>query len=211
MLNTLSIKENESLLPRSSYSSLIGCVSLLPNYSVLQRKFHATSKEENFYASEYRETERREGSWRRIRRGSNVAPLVSPCKAGYVGQVSRGPEARPKEMRRQTHSSLQPKRSPVTALRLPRLYSRFNLSPRGTSHRHARASLTPLPSSFTLSLPSLHLSFRPTLSNLECSDEIIDSFAFKVEISARTKLVIGGLKWKTVAHPFVSRLQILPY
>ena len=46
------------------------------------------------------------------RRGSNVAPLVSPCKAGYVGRVGgRGPETLPREMRRQTHSGLQRKRS----------------------------------------------------------------------------------------------------
>ena len=58
------------------------------------------------------------GGTRRRRRGSNVAPLVSPCKAGYVGRVGgrarrerRGPETLPREMRRQTHSSLQRKRS----------------------------------------------------------------------------------------------------
>ena len=112
VLNTLSIKENESLQQRRSSLFQGGFVNYIYSTSSRPHTFWRP-----FCAFDGTENKRVPEGTRR-RRGSNVAPLVSPCKAGYVGRVGgrarrerRGPETLPREMRRQTHSSLQRKRS----------------------------------------------------------------------------------------------------
>ena len=82
VLNTLSIKENESLQQRRSSLFQGGFVNY--SYSTSSRP---TPFGDRFAHSMEQRTKEGNGGTRRRRRGSNVAPLVSPCKAGYVGRV----------------------------------------------------------------------------------------------------------------------------
>ena len=89
VLNTLSIKENESLLQRCSSLFQGGFVTHIQATRDRPQPFG-----DHFaHSMAQRTKEGREGT-RIRRRGSNVAPLVSPCKAGYVGRVGGRGRAR---------------------------------------------------------------------------------------------------------------------
>ena len=93
VLNTLSIKQNESRPLRRSNPSRSGWV----NHALGSRNLFALK------------CARRGGKNKNIRRrGSNVAPLVSPCKAGYVGQESERARSRNAPKGNETADSFEP-------------------------------------------------------------------------------------------------------